>query len=97
MTSNISTLTNEELLANLSNLAVRERECTLAVILHLAELDKRKYYLQMGVASLFEYCMTELKYSESGAQRRITAARIITKYPEVYQMLKENKLTLATV
>ena len=48
----------------------------------------------MGHASLFEYCTRHLGYSESGANRRIRAARCVRDFPDVYDMLEKNELDL---
>jgi len=46
-------LSDEELLARVKQLATREREVTVTLIAHLAELDARRLYLAEGYSSLF--------------------------------------------
>ena len=44
----------------------------------------------MAYSTLTEYCICELGYGDSSASRRVRAARVIQKIPEVYEMLKAN-------
>jgi len=51
----------------------------------------------MAYSTLTEYCIHELGYGDSSASRRVRAARVINKIPEVYDLLKKNKLTFSAV
>ena len=55
-------------------LASLQRDATVALIAHLAELDARRLYLAEGCASLFAYCTQVLHLSEHAAYGRIEAA-----------------------
>jgi hypothetical protein len=80
--------TNEELNLTLRELRSREREIVSDVVLYLHEIDTRGFYRDLGYSSLFAYCVSGLGYSESGAQRRIQAARALDGHPEIYAMLR---------
>ena len=67
------------------------------MVLHLYEVDSRKIYHDKGYASLFSYCREALRYSEGAAFRRIQAARALKDNPEIYELLKEGKLSLCAV
>ncbi|MEO8901401.1 MAG: hypothetical protein ABI488_06765 [Polyangiaceae bacterium] len=67
------------------------------VLAHLAELDERKLFLELGFSSLFVYCMEALGMDESSAGRRITAARVCRKYPEVYVRVASGALGLSVL
>jgi 5-methylcytosine-specific restriction endonuclease McrA len=88
---------NEELNLNLKVLRSKEREIVSDVVLYLHEIDKRGFFRDLGYSSLFTYCVTGLGYSESGAQRRIQAARALNGNPEIYAMLRDGRLTLSTI
>jgi 5-methylcytosine-specific restriction endonuclease McrA len=60
-------------------------------------MDRRKLHLGIGYCSLFSFCTHSLGYSESAAGRRIKAARCMRDFPEVYNMLSKNELTLSVV
>ncbi len=88
---------NEELENILRHKAVAERRLTLEVIELLGEVDRRKLHVTRGFGSLLEYCVRELKYSESSAYRRISAMRVVRDVPEVKLALQAGALNLNTV
>lgn len=94
----IETLTDSELLAVLKELSIKENQTTVEILFHLAELDKRRLYLEHGFSSLFAYCVSgPLKYSEGAAQRRIATARLIARYPELVELLLSRELSISTL
>ncbi len=97
MLSVVAQLSNPELLARVKHLAEREREATAALIVHLAELDKRRAYLAEGCASLFTYGTQVLHLSEHAAYGRIEAARAARRFPIILERLAEGSVTLTTV
>ena len=54
-----------------------EKKATLEVLRYLRRVDTQKAYLELGFSSLFNLCVSYLKYSESAAQRRIQAVRLL--------------------
>ena len=54
-------------------------------------------YALEGYSSLFSYCVEKFHYSESAAYRRIQAARIYPRFPEILTLLKEGRLNLITL
>ncbi len=88
-------LGNEQLLAALKVLVQQENELTSDLLAHLAELDERKLYLELGFPSLFAYCTESLGLSESSAGRRITAARVGRRFPEVFAAVARGELNLS--
>lgn len=92
-----SSLSDEELFSELKRLVARERESTVEVLRHLAELDKRSALGQTSTPSLFVYCVRELGYAEGAAYRRIRAARCAGDYPRIFILLKRGRITLTAV
>ncbi len=90
-------LSDKTLLQSLDSLVGKEKNSTLAVLLHLIELDRRRTYLNLGFRSLFEYCTQHLKYSSSSAGRRIHTARCVARFPEIYELLVKGSVNLSTV
>jgi hypothetical protein len=91
---NLKHYSNQRLLENIKKLSSEERKITTEVLHHLREIENRKLHLEMAFSSLFEYCVRELKYSESQAQRRISAMRLIRDLPEVEDKIKDGSLNL---
>src|SRR5512145_369793 len=90
-------LSDPELLAQVKRLAAREREATMALVAHLAELDARRLYLAEGCSSLFTYSTQVLHLSEHAAYGRIEAARAARRFPVVLDLLAEGAVTLTAV
>ncbi len=97
MLSAVAQLSDQELLARVTQLAEREREATAALIAHLAELDARRLCLAEGCSSLFTYCTQVLHLSEHAAYGRIEAARAARRFPIILERLGEGAVTLTTV
>jgi len=90
-------LSDRELLAATKNLAGNEREILTSVLRHLREIDRRRLYSDLGYASLFEYAVKVLQYSEGQAGRRIQAMRLIKEIPELEQKIASGELNLSNV
>src|SRR6476620_10189101 len=94
---NTSLLSDTDLVQKLLDLSRAESETTLSLVLHLIELEERRLHLALGYSSLFNYCTSKLRYSESAANRRIMTARAVKRFPELYPFLKRRELCLSTV
>jgi 5-methylcytosine-specific restriction endonuclease McrA len=93
----IAGLTNEQLHRVVVSLARQERECTLSVVDHLIEIERRRMYAELGHSSVYGYCTDELGYSRTAANRRIVAARTVRRFPRTRRLLAERRLTLSTL
>src|SRR5450432_3451746 len=88
---------NEELVAALSVLMRRENDLMSDLLAHLAELDERRLYLDLGFTSLFAYCTEALGFCKSSAGRRIAVARVCKKYPEAFARVASGELQLSVL
>lgn len=93
----ISRLTDDELLARTKALAAAERDALADLIEHLAEVDRRKLYIDNECDSILMYCVHALKFSEAAAYRRIRAARAIRLHRSILELLRDGKLTLKSI
>jgi hypothetical protein len=96
-TGQIRALGDDELLAAVMGLVQRDNELLAELLAHLAELDQRRLYLDLGFPSLHAYCTSALGMCESTAGRRITAARVCRKFPEVLSRIASGALHLSAV
>lgn len=55
----LNTISDSTLDLNLKNLALKERE----ILLHIAEIDRRKLYLSLAYPNLFDYLTKHIGYS----------------------------------
>lgn len=60
-------LRDDELVALVPKLAQNEREHTVELLAHLAELEARSLYAAMGFHSMWEYCMVALRMCRTTA------------------------------
>ena len=88
----LKSLADDELLAGLSRIVVRRNQITAEFLAYLAELDERQLFLDLGFASLFEYCVDALGLCESTAGRHIAAARVCRNHPQVFDMVASGAL-----
>ena len=95
ITGTVAALSDRELLAQTSNLARVERHLQGAIIDHLAEIEARSLFLRRGFASLFEYAVRELGYSDAAAGRRIAAMRLCADNPHTRERLRDGSLSLS--
>lgn len=93
----LSHLTDQILLNDIKKFVHRERESITPILYHLREIERRKLYSDLRYSSLFKYCVEELKYSDSSAQRRIVAARLIEEIPEIETQLENGTLSLTNI
>jgi 5-methylcytosine-specific restriction endonuclease McrA len=93
----LRTLSDQALLSGIQKLIRDERTCTLRVLLHLNEIERRRLHLKLAYTSMFDYCTSGLGYSESAASRRIRAARCLARFPEVYDLLESNRANISTL
>jgi 5-methylcytosine-specific restriction endonuclease McrA len=92
-----ASLSDKKLLSALRDLVKKEKQTTLTILLHLAEVDRRELYLGYGFSSLYDYCVGALNYSRSAAGRRISTARCIRRYPEIYDLLDSDEVSSSTI
>lgn len=93
----LESLSDRDLIAEIHQLAERERHATADVIAALMELDARKLYRGEGYSSLFTYCTGVLHFSEHATYSRIEAARAARRFPVILDLLRDGSLTLTAV
>lgn len=93
---NFKLLSNQTLLLKTKELVACERKIIVDILNHLKEIERRLLHLELGYGSLFEYAVTELKYSESQAQRRISAMRLLKDLPSLETKIQVGSLNLTT-
>ena len=96
LTSTVSGLADDALLAQTRQLARIEQQLNVTVIDHLREIEARRLYLRRGFSSLFDYAVRELGYTDSAASRRINAMRLCKEFEEVREGLQDGSITLTT-
>jgi len=86
-----------EFTARLQDLLGRERVAQAEFLLALSDFDKRRLWLDLGYASLFDFLHRELGLSKASTFLRARAALLIQKFPRVLEALRDGRLCLSTM
>ncbi|HTQ46172.1 MAG TPA: HNH endonuclease, partial [Polyangiaceae bacterium] len=64
---------------------------------HLVEVEERRLHLEAACPSMFQFCVRRLRMSEDEACRRIHAARLARRFPDLLVRIERGDLTLSTI
>jgi 5-methylcytosine-specific restriction endonuclease McrA len=87
-------LDDRELLKNTRRLVGKSNQLFAALLLHLAEVEARGLHRKRLCASLYTYCIYELRFSEDAAARRSSAARLVKQFPLLFDAIAGGELHL---
>jgi hypothetical protein len=90
----VAALSDAELLANTRGLIGRSNQVFAALLAHLVEVEARGLHRTRACSSLYAYCLYELRLSEDEAVRRVTAARLVRRFPELLDAVAAGELHL---
>src|SRR3978361_663402 len=90
-------LRDDQLLAALSAIVGKGNQVTADLLAHLAEVDERHLYAELGFPSLWAYCVESLGLCESSAGRRIAAARVCRQFPEAFALVASGALPISAL
>ncbi len=93
--SNLKNISKEDLLVKTENLVQTERKIMHLVLTHILEIMDRKLYADLGFDSMYTMMTKKFGYSEPSALRRIDAAKLLKKVPEVADRLMSGALNLS--
>ena len=93
-THHLAHLSDSELLDHTRRLVGKSNQVFAALLLHLAEVETRGIHRERACASLYTYCVYELRMSEDSAARRSSAARLVKKFPLVLDAVARGELHL---
>jgi len=65
-----------------------------ALLAHLAEIEARGLHRTRACASLYTYCIYELRFSEDAAARRAGAAKLVKRFPLLLSAIANGELHL---
>jgi 5-methylcytosine-specific restriction endonuclease McrA len=90
-------VSDQALLQALGVLVARDRSTTAELLEHLGEVNDRRLYASAGYPSMFDYCVEELRFSESVAYNRIYVARAARRFPRILEAVAAGRLHLTAV
>jgi 5-methylcytosine-specific restriction endonuclease McrA len=82
------------LVDRLSSRLQNEKRELVMFLIELADFDARKLALELGYPSTLSCLVRELGLTESSACRRITAARLLARFPQIAPYLLSSRITL---
>jgi hypothetical protein len=82
---------------HLSVLLRHEQGAMADFLVALADFDRRMLWRDLGHSCLFYYLQRELRLSHGAAHFRKVAARLIQRFPDVVEPLREGKLCISSV
>jgi hypothetical protein len=92
--ASLSSISDAELLAQVPVLLTRERAATAELIAYLAEIHRRRLYLEQACSSLRSFCVERLGYSEDEAAKRVRVAHLARQLPSVLDELRRGAIHL---
>jgi hypothetical protein len=87
-------LSDSELLSNTRSLVDQSNQVLAALLAHLAEVEARGLHRTRACASLYTYCIYELRFSEDAAARRAGAAKLVKRFPLLLDAIAKGELHL---
>ncbi|MBX3019978.1 MAG: HNH endonuclease [Bdellovibrionaceae bacterium] len=88
-------MTNRELHLKTKSVAKTYLQIEADLVALLIEMDRRRAFRDLGYASLFQYCVLELKLSEAVTSAFITVSRKAAVVPDLMEALETQILTVS--
>ena len=91
----VEALSPSDLLSRTRELVRTSHGTEADLLVHLAEIEERKLYLDWSFSSMFTFCVRELNFSEDVACNRINVARAVRRMPAILEALRSGCVHLA--
>ena len=95
--TDLTALTDDALVARVSTLCAEGYALTARLIVVLIEVEERRLDLRSACTSMFDFCQRRLGMSGGAAFRRITAARLVKRFPALLARIERGELHLSTL
>ena len=76
---------------------IAERGPTLASIFLVAEIDRRKTFVEQGFGSTWDYLRRVHQQSDTMIHYRLSCARAVNRFPQVIEPLRDGRLCMTTL
>jgi hypothetical protein len=93
----LTDLSDGDLLAGTRRLVGASNQLLASLLAHLAEVEARGVHRTRACSSLYTYCVYELRFSEDAAFRRVSAARLVRRFPGIFDAIASGELHLTAV
>jgi len=93
----MSEKTTYEIVAELKDLLARERVTLVPILEGIARIDERKLYLDLGYDSMWAFLKRELGQSEAMIHYRLASSRMLRRFPQVAEPLRDGRLCMTVL
>src|SRR5215831_7353511 len=93
----MSDLSAHDLLTQLRQSLGSERTALADFLVALAELDRRRLFVELGHPSAWSFCCRALGLSETATHYRLLAARQVQEQPALADQIREGRLCITTL
>lgn len=93
----LADVSDDELMSRLNGLLGSEHRLLARLIVHLIEVEERRLDKRSAHSSMIDFCIRRLGLSESEAYRRITAARLVRRFPQILEKLERRQIHLSAI
>src|SRR5882724_5801834 len=95
--ASMASISDDELFATVRHLTARSNVALADLLAYLGEVELRGIHRTRACASLYTFCIYELRMSEDAAFRRSKAARLVREYPELRDAIAKGEIHLTGV
>jgi hypothetical protein len=90
-------LSNDEVMAQLKSICSEGNRVLARLIVVLIEVEARRMHLEAACPSMFDFCVRKLGMSEGEAFRRLNAARLVARFPEILGQIERGEIHLSAL
>ncbi len=88
-------LSDEDVLRGVEHVLAKGHHLTAQLLRLLIEVEDRRLHLRAAYSSMSDYCVRHLGLSEGAAFRRITAARLVRRFPSLLPRVERGEVHLS--
>src|SRR5688572_5091421 len=93
----LAALSDDDLLSRIDRLAGLGWRVDARLIAYLAEVESRSLHLEKAYSSLQDFCIRRFGMSEGEAFRRMTAARLVRRFPNIVERIAHGEIHLSAL
>jgi hypothetical protein len=93
----LSDLSDDELVRDLRVICVEGNRLVARLVACLIEIDERRIDRKAACSSLFDFCVRRLGMSEGAEFRRLTAARLVKRFPSLLVRIESGEIHLSSL
>ena len=90
----IADLSDSELLFQIQGVVGSRNRATAQLLEYLGEVEARKLHIKEAYASMYDFCLRKLGFSEGSAVRHIAAARACRRFPAALEFVRDGRVHL---